>query len=141
MDLQSVTSITLGGNSYGTAACEWISDNILKNCVNLQKINFSDMFTQRLRSDLPNSLKILMTSVLDKPIESVDLSHNAFGPDGVRSFQEFLIKCPTLKVLNVTNCGLGPKGGEMIAEAMDKNPNLKLREFSASRDRLEQEGL
>tara|TARA_B110000285_G_C14865811_1_gene486796 strand:- start:267 stop:392 length:126 start_codon:yes stop_codon:yes gene_type:complete len=41
----------------------------------------------------------------------------------------------------VTNCGLGPKGGEMIAEAMDKNPNMKLKEFSASRDRLEQEGL
>ena len=47
MDLQSVTSITLGGNSYGTAACEWISDNILKNCVNLQKINFNQQTPPR----------------------------------------------------------------------------------------------
>jgi Ran GTPase-activating protein (RanGAP) involved in mRNA processing and transport len=43
--LEDVISITLGGNSYGTAACQWISDEILKKCVNLKKVNFSDMFT------------------------------------------------------------------------------------------------
>lgn len=99
------------------------------------------MFTQRLRSDLPGSLKILMSSVIDKNIISLNLSHNAFGPDGVRSFQEFLEKTPLLQVLDVTNCGLGPQGGKMIAEAMSKNENMKLTEFCASRDRLEQEGL
>jgi Ran GTPase-activating protein (RanGAP) involved in mRNA processing and transport len=82
-----------------------------------------------------------MNSIMERDIESLDLSHNAFGPDGVKSFQDFLSICPTLKVFNVTNCGLGPKGGEMIAEAMAKNTSMKLTEFYASRDRLEQEGL
>ena len=126
LDFSSVTSVTLSANSYGTEACKWIASEFLSKCDNLNKVNFSDMFTSRLRSDLPISLKFLMDSIIDKQITSVDLSHNAFGPDGVRSFQDFLIKCPTLKVLNVTNCGLGPKGGEMIAEAMDKNDKMKL---------------
>jgi Ran GTPase-activating protein 1 len=82
-----------------------------------------------------------MNSIMGRAIEHLDLSHNAFGPDGVKSFQDFLSKCPTLRILNVTNCGLGPKGGQMIAEAIEKNPHMKLREFYASRDRLEQEGL
>ena len=52
------------------------------------------------------------------------MSHNAFGPDGVRSFEEFLSKANNLKVLNVTNCGLGPVGGQMIAAAILKNENM-----------------
>lgn len=141
LDFARVRSITLSANSYGTEACQWIADEILSKCLNLKKVNFSDMFTQRLRSDLPNSLKALMDSIMNRKIEHLDLSHNAFGPDGVKSFQDFLSKCPSLKLLNVTNCGLGPKGGEMIAEAIEKNPSMKLTEFYASRDRLEQEGL
>lgn len=74
-------------------------------------------------------------------ITHLNLSHNAFGPDGVNSFQDFLTKANNLKVLNVTNCGLGPVGGKMIAEAILKNENMKLVEFSACRDRLEEEGM
>lgn len=111
----------MSANSYGTEACQWIADEVLTKCVNLKKVNFSDMFTARLRSDLPNSLKILMSAISDRKIEYLDLSHNAFGPDGVKSFQDFLAKCSTLKVLHVTNCGLGPLGGQMLADALAKN--------------------
>lgn len=64
----------------------------------------------------------MMDALKDKKfIEELNLSHNAFGPDGVRSFQQFLEVCPSLKSLNITNCGLGPLGGQMVAEAMAKN--------------------
>lgn len=63
VDPASLVSIRLSENSYGTQACQWISDNILKRARNLQKADFSDMFTARLRSDLPNSLRVLMEGI------------------------------------------------------------------------------
>ena len=47
----------------------------------------------------------------------------------------------TLKTLKVNNCGIGPEGGEMIAEALAKNEGLKLVHFEAGRDRLENKGI
>lgn len=46
-----------------------------------------------------------------------------------------------MKILNVTNCGLGPEGSTMIADAILKNEEMRLEEFSASRDRLENPGI
>jgi Ran GTPase-activating protein 1 len=74
-------------------------------------------------------------------IESLNISDNAFGPDGVRSFELLLREMPSLKILNVSNCGLGPEGGEMIAKALADNAQLKLSYFSAGRDRLENKGI
>lgn len=48
-------------------------------------------------------------------------------------------KC--LRKLTVTNCGLGPEGGEMIAKALQQNTGLKLTHFHAGRDRLEDKGI
>ena len=48
---------------------------------------------------------------------------------------------PTLQVLKVNNCGLGPEGGAMIAAALAQNQALKLRQFEAGRDRLENKGI
>ena len=48
---------------------------------------------------------------------------------------------PTLEVLKVNNCGLGPEGASMIAAALAKNEALKLRHFEAERDRLENKGI
>ena len=41
----------------------------------------------------------------------------------------------------MTNCGLGPEGGEMIADALMQNEGLKLTHFYAGRDRLENKGI
>ncbi len=41
----------------------------------------------------------------------------------------------------MTNCGLGPIGGEMIGKALMANEDIRLEEFYASRDRLEEEGM
>lgn len=104
-------------------------------------VNFSDIFTTRERKELPPSLKLMIDAILNKPIKELNLSHNAFGPDGVNAYTHFLEVCSTLEVLNVTNCGLGPKGGQLLAQAMLKNKGMKLREFYGSRGRLENEGI
>lgn len=141
VNVEELTTLELSGNSYGFEACKWIAENILSKAQNLRKCIFSDIFTTRLRNTLPQSLVVLIQPLMDKNIISIDLAHNAFGPDGVTSFMPFLESIKTLKVLNVTNCGLGPKGGQMIAESILKNEHMQLLEFYASRDRLEEEGL
>ena len=56
IDLRSVISLTLSGNSYSFDACLWIAQNILSHAECLKKLNFSDIFTTRLRNTLPASL-------------------------------------------------------------------------------------
>lgn len=80
-------------------------------------------------------------ALLPKDLQEVDLSDNAFGPDGVRAFECLLSSAKALTVFKVTNCGLGPEGATMIAQAMNKNPNLRLTHFHAGRDRLENPGI
>mmetsp|Transcript_31183 Transcript_31183/g.47741 ORF Transcript_31183/g.47741 Transcript_31183/m.47741 type:complete len:149 (+) Transcript_31183:48-494(+) len=108
VDFTKVERIKLSANSYATEPCKWIAENVLSKCTALKVADFSDMFTTRLKSDLPESLKYLIDAIADKAIVSLSLSHNAFGPAGVKSFEHFLSSCKSLKVLDVTNCGLGP---------------------------------
>lgn len=115
--LSQVTKITLGGNSYGFEACEWVAKTLSK-CESLRAIDFSNIFVSRLRAELPKSLQIMAEAMLPKDLCEVDLSDNAFGPDGVRAFECLIIAGKALTVLKVTNCGLGPEGATMIAKAM-----------------------
>lgn len=141
VDFSKITSIELSGNSYGQEACQWISENVIAYCNNLKKVNFSDIFTTRLRQDLPQSLGYLINALEGKLIVEINLSYNAFGPDGVSMITDFLENCHTLKVLNLTNCGLGAIGGQMVSSALLNNRNLKLKEFYANRNRLENDGI
>lgn len=45
----------------------------------------------------------------------LDLSDNAFGPDGVRGFEALLKSpaCYTLQELKLNNCGMGIGGGKV----------------------------
>lgn len=139
--MPNLESLTLSGNSYGLEACKWIGDNILSKTKKLKNAIFSDLFVARLRSELPASLLYLMDKLIDLKIIKLDLSHNAFGPDGVKSFEKFLSASKTLEILDVSNCGLGPRGGQMIGDAILKNKSMKLKELYATRDRLEQDGM
>ena len=69
------------------------------------------------------------------------MSDNAFGPDGIKAFECLLTGMPSLEVLKVNNCGLGSEGGEMIAAALTRNESLKLKDFEAGRNRLEDKGI
>jgi len=140
--LASTERITLGGNSYGFEACEWVANTLdSAETPALQAVDFSNIFVSRLRAELPKSLEIMATVLHKKNLIEVDLSDNAFGPDGVRAFECLLKSGSSLKIFKVTNCGLGPEGAEMIADAMSQNADLKLTHFHAGRDRLENKGI
>lgn len=141
LNLEKVRTINLSRNSYGIEACRWLAVNVVSKMTNISAINFSDMFTSRLKTDIPQCLILLMDALMDKEVRVLDVSNNAFGPIGVESLSKFLSSCSTLKSLNVSNCGLGPRGSSMIAEALSANEKLMLTEFHACRSKLEQEGM
>lgn len=89
---------------------------------------------------LPPSLRILINSIRTKPIVELYLHDNAFGPIGVEQFQDFLVEATNLKVLSVTNCGLGPEASSTIAESLLANENTKLEKLCISRSRVEDKG-
>ena len=141
-DHNVVEEITFTGNTYGREACDHLAEVIGKDrATNLRRVNFNDMFVSRKLQELPGSLEVLMRSIMGNQIEHINLSDNAFGPAGIKSFDFFLREMSSLKTLKVTNCGLGPEGGEMIANALLENKDLKLVHFSAGRDRLENKGI
>jgi Ran GTPase-activating protein 1 len=84
------------------------------------------MFVSRKLQELPGSLEVLVRALLPSTVEHLNMSDNAFGPAGIKSFDFFLKEAAALKTLKVTNCGLGPEGGEMIAQALAENKGLKL---------------
>ena len=65
---------------------------------------------------------------------------NAFGPIGVAQFETFLREATNLRVLSVTNCGLGPEASTTIAEALIANENTKLTKLCMARSRVEPVG-
>lgn len=67
------------------------------------------------------------------------MSDNAFGPSGVPGFESFLKSTPSIKVLRMINCGLGPMGGTALSEIL-RSGSLKLEEFYAGRNRMEDTG-
>uniref|UniRef100_A0A8C4QW16 RAN GTPase activating protein 1a n=1 Tax=Eptatretus burgeri TaxID=7764 RepID=A0A8C4QW16_EPTBU len=83
-------------------------------------------------------------------LTELDLSDNAFGPDGVRAFRFLLCStaCRSLMTLRLNNCGLGIGGGKILAEALLEcqreakaaNQPMVLRVFVAGRNRLENDG-
>ena len=100
------------------------------------------MFVGRLRKEIPASIKALTDGLKQKSVTYLDMSDNAFGPDGIKGWEEFAKECSSdLQVLKVNNCGISPLGGEMIALALRNNDNLKLKHFEAGRDRLENDGV
>ena len=105
-----MVEITLSGNSYGREACDHIAALIgSAPATKLRTVNFNDMFVSRKLQELPGSLEVLIRAVMtSKGIEHLNLSDNAFGPAGIKSFDFFLKEAESLKTLKVTNCGLGP---------------------------------
>lgn len=134
----SLTHIKLSGHSYSQEVCAYIGE-ILKEATNITHVDFSDLFTGRMKDELYLCLKELCTPLMDKSLVMLDLSHNAFGPSGIPGFDFLLEQSQSLKSLRVMNCGLGPTGGKALAEAMAKG-GLKLTDFQAGRNRLEDTG-
>uniref|UniRef100_A0A8D3A205 Ran GTPase-activating protein 1 n=1 Tax=Scophthalmus maximus TaxID=52904 RepID=A0A8D3A205_SCOMX len=148
---QGLRALRLEGNTVGVEAARAIA-KALESKDLLQRCYWSDMFTGRLRSEIPTALRCLGSALISAGarLTELDLSDNAFGPDGVKGIEQLLKSpsCFTLRELRLNNCGLGIGGGKVLAEALidchrqssAHGAPLKLRVFIAGRNRLENEG-
>ena len=97
------------------------------------------MFVSRDKTEIPDSVKAMITPLVKSHLVSLDLCHNAFGPQGIRGFDFLLRQNANIKVLKVANCGLSPEGGVMIAEALIEG-KVKLKHLEIGRNRQEDKG-
>ncbi|KAJ8037375.1 Ran GTPase-activating protein 1 [Holothuria leucospilota] len=143
-------SLVLNGNTVGVEAAQAIAE-VLEEKSEFQRARWFDIFTGRLRSEIPPALKSLGAAIIKSGAHLVelDLSDNAFGPDGVKAVKDLLESpaCYSLKELRFNNQGLG-LGGKILAESLIKchqegsnvGTPLCLKVFVAGRNRLENPG-
>ncbi|KAJ1372254.1 hypothetical protein KIN20_034358 [Parelaphostrongylus tenuis] len=147
---ECMRTLELRGNTLGIESGKRIAQAIGLHS-ELQRCLWSDMFTGRLKDEIPPILKSLCSAMISANchITELDLSDNAFGPVGVEGLREFLVSPAafSLEVLKLNNNGLGV-GSEIIAECLSECHNrsvkvgrpLKLKTFIAGRNRLEVRG-
>ncbi|GAA5829592.1 hypothetical protein JCM5353_006801 [Sporobolomyces roseus] len=130
--VQDLQEVRFGGNTLGVDACQGVA-KVIEKKKGLKIADFSDIFTGRLISEIPQSLRALCTSLLTLPnLTSLDLSDNAFGGRSAEPMLEFIANAPALEVLKLNNNGMGPAGGEMIAGALLDNAKKAEREGKKS---------
>uniref|UniRef100_A0A4W5KV58 Ran GTPase activating protein 1b n=1 Tax=Hucho hucho TaxID=62062 RepID=A0A4W5KV58_9TELE len=150
-EYQGLRALRLEGNTVGVEAAQAIA-KALECKDQLQSCHWSDMFTGRLRSEIPTALRSLGSALMTAGarLRELDLSDNAFGPDGVKGIETLLKSsvCHSLRELRLNNCGMGIGGGKILAAALTEcheqssalGAPLKLKVFIAGRNRLENEG-
>ncbi|KAF4106633.1 ran GTPase-activating protein 1b [Onychostoma macrolepis] len=148
---QGLQSLRLEGNTLGVDAAQAIAKS-LEAKRELEQCHWSDLFTGRLRSEIPPALKSLGNALMTSGarLTHLDLSDNAFGPDGVKGIESLLKStvCYTLRELRLNNCGMGIGGGMVLASALTEchkqssaaGSPLRLKVFIAGRNRLENNG-
>uniref|UniRef100_A0AAX7VJC2 Ran GTPase-activating protein 1 n=1 Tax=Astatotilapia calliptera TaxID=8154 RepID=A0AAX7VJC2_ASTCA len=150
-DFEGLQALRLEGNTVGVEAAQAIA-KALETKSALMRCYWSDMFTGRLRSEIPPSLNSLGDALMlaGARLTVLDLSDNAFGPDGVKGIENLLKSstCYTLQELRLNNCGMGIGGGKILAASLIYNHKkssavgspLSLKVFVAGRNRLENDG-
>ncbi|KAL3178103.1 hypothetical protein MRX96_038632 [Rhipicephalus microplus] len=124
----------------------------LESCPNLKRALWKDLFTGRLRTEIPDAVRFLSSGMLlaKAKLTELDLSDNAFGPIGAGALLPLLSSpvCFHLEVLRLNNNGLGTGGAEFLAKALTKciedstkaGKPLALRTLVCGRNRLENPG-
>ena len=132
-----------GGNSYSREACEYIAELIRTKAdkEHFWYVDFSNMFVGRKLDTLPDSLTHLIDAIQAFKVTHLFMSDNAFGPNGVVKFdRQLATSFEHLTHLHLLNCGLGPEGTEMVANALLENGKIKLKCLFISRNRVENKG-
>lgn len=143
--------LNLEGNTLGVEAAEAIGEALQKH-PEMKKALWKDLFTGRMKTEIPPALKALGSGMITAgaQLTVLDCSDNALGPNGMVGLVD-LIKsktCYSLQELRLNNCGLGITGGKMLADALMScyesssaaGTPLALRVFVAGRNRLENDG-
>ncbi|XP_066287641.1 ran GTPase-activating protein 1-like [Branchiostoma lanceolatum] len=150
-ECKDLQALRLEGNTVGVEAARVIAAALEKH-PEFERALWSDMFTGRLRSEIPPSLESLGGAVIsaNAHLVELDLSDNAFGPDGVKACRGLLTSKAvyTLEMLKLNNNGLGVGGGQILSEALiechtassAEGKPLALKVFISGRNRLENPG-
>ncbi|OTF70652.1 ran GTPase-activating protein 1-like protein [Euroglyphus maynei] len=137
-----IATLQLDGNSYGIEPLKEIGQS-LQTCHNLRHLFLNDMFTSRLKDEIPKALRYLFLGVQSSRAEiiTLNLNDNAIGPVTMPELLPFLRseQSMSLRHLYLNNCGLGIKGGTMLSTVLSGLENLA--ELVIGRNRLEIDGI
>lgn len=142
------TSLTFSGNTVGIEAADAIG-KALETHPELKYAHWKDMFTGRMKTEIPPALKNLSRGLMAAQVQLVelDLSDNAFGPIGMDGIVDLLKSpsCFTLKELKLNNTGCGVTGGKLLAKTLMEaykasKGQFTLKVFVLGRSRQENEG-
>uniref|UniRef100_A0A914EBE3 Uncharacterized protein n=1 Tax=Acrobeloides nanus TaxID=290746 RepID=A0A914EBE3_9BILA len=147
---QYFETLILSGNTLSTEAAKPIAE-ILEEHQELKRALWSDLFTGRLKTEIPKTLKCLCDSLqrAGALLTELDLSDNAIGPMGFPGIEKFIASesAFNLQVLKLNNCGLGSAGitlANCLKECKQKSreygTEFTLKVFIAGRNRLENAG-
>ncbi|CAH2016375.1 unnamed protein product [Acanthoscelides obtectus] len=143
--------LNLEGNTLGVNAARAVAKSLEKH-PELKRALWKDMFTGRMKTEIPKALEHLGNGLVTAGARLVelDLSDNAFGPIGVEGLAALLrsSSCYALEELRLNNNGLGITGGKLLAAALtdcyksskEQGKPLALKVFVAGRNRLENDG-
>ena len=134
-----IVGIELCHNSIGEKCAQALGEKI-KKVKNLRQINLSDCFVSRGSDELPNSLKYIFESIIDKPIKELNISDNALGPTAELGYIFFFQKNKTLEKLYLDNCGMGPEGTPNLMKILKENKYMPLKILKYSRNKMETKG-
>ncbi|KAK9472518.1 Ran GTPase-activating protein 1 [Dipodascopsis tothii] len=116
--ISELREINLSGNTLGVEACKALA-GALKSKTGLQEANLADMFTGRLREEIPESLEHLLPVLQTLPdLHTINLSDNALGLAAIEPLSAFLSQHVALRHLVLANNGLGPIAGAKVADSL-----------------------
>eukprot|EP01134_Creolimax_fragrantissima_P007981 CFRG7981T1 len=145
---KDLTSIRLSNTSIGVEAAQAIAD-ALEEHPEIEVADFSDSFTGRLLTEIPDAVRSFGAALMDKTkLRVLDFSNNAFGPIGAKAVKDLVSNNVHIQELRFVNNGLGVEGGRIMAESIKsaaenaeaKGLEYELKVFRAGRNRLENEG-
>lgn len=143
--LSNVKKIDFSGNTIGIEASKHLADAVEKHISTLEEVNFADLFTGRLKDEIPRSLEYLLPVLTKgKNLRIVNLSDNAFGLQTIEPVEDFIAKAVYMQHLILSNNGMGPFAGARIGKSLYRLSVLKqklkepsLKTFICGRNRLE----
>ena len=150
-DFKNMKKLTFSGNTVGIDAAEVIGHALAKH-PEFEEAQWKDMFTGRMKTEIPPALKHLSAGILkaQAKLTVLDLSDNAFGPIGMEGIVDLLKSpcCYGLKELKLNNTGCGVAGGTKLAATLMECYNsskqagrpLALKVFILGRSRQENDG-
>jgi Ran GTPase-activating protein 1 len=121
----------------------------LKKHGELERFIGNDIFTSRLKEEIPLALRSICGAIdlSGAHLVEVNMSDNAYGPIGLDALVDFFQSscCYSLREVRMHNNGLGPEGAKKLANALQQcyhksEGKLALRVFVCGRNRLEYEG-